>query len=173
MNLTKSSAERAAFDGALIGVALILSYVESLIPVSAVSLPGFKLGLANICIMFAVFFFGNTDGIIISFMRVILSNLLFGTPTSFFFALCGAILSLVFIIISKTFFKSEMGIIGISVAASALHNVGQTFAAFIIFGEIGVFAFLEWLLPLSVVTGIITGLITYLLLKRLEKVVKV
>ena len=46
--------KRTAVMGLLLALALILSYVESLIPV-AVGIPGIKLGLSNGVLLFAIY----------------------------------------------------------------------------------------------------------------------
>jgi len=155
--MTMSSAERAAYGGLFVAAAMIFSYVEMLIPLNALSVPGFKLGLANICVMIAFYYLGAVDAALISLTRILLTALLFGTPVSFIYSLVGGILSYSFLPISKYVVKEKISFIGISVVCASLHNVGQICVASIIFKEASIFWFLEWLLPISVLTGILTG----------------
>ena len=58
----------------LTAVAMILSYVESLLP--SVGIPGVKMGLANIAVIFALFRFGWKEAAALSLVRVVLVSLL-------------------------------------------------------------------------------------------------
>ncbi len=166
------SAKKAAYGGLLTCLALIFSYIETFIPLNfLVHIPGFKLGFANICVLLSVFSLGISYGMFVMLSKVFLSALLFGNPMSFLFSLGGSVLSFVFLSIAKRFLKDKVSFVGISVACAALHNTGQICVAGIIFGDPAVFLYLEWLLPVSVVTGIITGIIVQIVSKYTEKVV--
>ena len=157
--MTLSSAKRAAYGGLFTAVSMIFSYLETLIPLqSVIPVPGFKLGLANICIMLAIYLLGTADAFIISLARIALSSLLFGTPTTFLFSLGGGLLSFGFLLLAKYVFKDRVTYIGISVGSAAMHNVGQICVAALFFKDTAVFWYLEWLLPVSVITGIVTGI---------------
>ena len=76
----------------LTAVAMILSYVESLLP--SVGIPGVKMGLANIAVIFALFRFGWKEAAALSLVRVVLVSLLFGSVGAMLYSLAGAVLSL-------------------------------------------------------------------------------
>ena len=84
--------------GLLTALALILSYVESLIP-AFVAVPGVKMGLANIVVVFALYTLGPGEAAIVSIIRVLLSSLLFGSILSLSYSAAGAIISLLSMII--------------------------------------------------------------------------
>ena len=160
MIMMLSSAKRAAYGGLFTAVSLIFSYAESLIPLNLlIPIPGFKLGFANICIMLAFYYFGTIDAFLITLSKTVLTAILFGTPVSFLFSLGGGLLSFCFLIFSKYIIKERISFIGVSVGCAALHNVGQVCVAALFFKDTAIFWYLEWLLPVSVVTGIITGLL--------------
>lgn len=160
MTMTSSSAKRAAYGGLFTAASLIFSYAESLIPLNLfISVPGFKLGLANICILLAFYYLGTLDALLITLAKIALTALLFGSPISFLFSFGGGVLSFCFLIISKYLIKQNISYIGISVGCAALHNVGQICVAALFFKDSAIFWYLEWLLPVSVVTGLITGLL--------------
>ena len=69
---------KAAQLGMLLGVALILSYVESLIPF-AFGIPGMKLGLPNAAILIVLFIFGWKEALAINVLRIVVSGFLFGS----------------------------------------------------------------------------------------------
>lgn len=160
MIMTSLSAKRAAYGGLFTAASLIFSYAESLIPFNLlIPIPGFKLGLANICIMLAFYYLGTIDAFLITLSKTVLTAVLFGTPISFLFSLGGGLLSFCFLIVSKYIIKDRISFIGVSVGCAALHNIGQVCVASLFFKDTAIFWYLEWLLPVSVVTGIITGLL--------------
>ena len=156
--MTSPSAEKTAYGGLFTAVALIFAYAESFIPLNLfIPIPGFKLGLANICVMLAFYYLGSGIAFFVTIAKCLLTALLFGTPISFFFSLFGGLFSYCFLLVSKYLIKERISFIGISVACAALHNAGQVCAASLTFGDTAVFWYLEWLLPVSLVTGVITG----------------
>ncbi len=164
------SAKRVAFGGIFACLALILSYVESFLPMSYLTgIPGFKLGFANICVLIAVFSLGVGYGAFIMLLKVTLSALLFGSVTSFWFSLGGSVLAFAFLVVAKCILKDKLSFVGISVGSAALHNVGQVCVACLVFGDMALMLYLVWLLPVSIFTGIITGSVIQLVSKYTEK----
>lgn len=151
---------RAATCGILTSLALCVSLLESVIPIQAlVPLPGIKLGFANIVVLFALYRLGIGDAVIISLLRVCLSSLLFGSVTSFFFSLSGALLSLAVAILIKLFAEKVFSFVGLSVLCAAAHNTGQIIAACVTLGSPAPLSYLSLLLWASLLTGAITGCI--------------
>lgn len=163
----KSRARRVSYTALTLAVAMLLSYVESLVPLSF-ALPGMKLGLANVAIMFAFFRLGHASALFVSLARVLLSALLFGQASSFFFALLGALLSC-----SALLFLSLLGDkisrIGISVGCAAAHGIGQTAAAMLLYGSFGLISYLPLLLMAALPFGALSGLLLLLLERALPK----
>ena len=89
-----------AYLGLLLTLALILSYVESLIPIF-VSVPGVKLGLANLVVLICLYAYPSKYAFLISGMRVILAGLLFGSMFSILYSLAGAFFSLVMMLFTQ------------------------------------------------------------------------
>ena len=117
-------------------LALLLSYVEMLIPVLIQGVPGIKMGLPNIAIIFALYTLGAKKTIFISFARVAIMSLLFGNITYFLYSIVGAVFSLaVMIILRKLDFMSS---VGVSVAGALAHNIGQILVAMLL-TSIGIF----------------------------------
>ena len=155
--------KRIAVNALLLTLALIFSYVESLIPI-LFPIPGFKLGLANIVVMLVFYQSGELDCAVISFMRVVLISILFGNIPSLVFSLMGAVFSYFALVISKyPYDKQWITFIGVSVLCAAAHNIGQMSAAVFMFRSLAVITYLPWLLLLSVPTGIFNGFIMNLL----------
>jgi heptaprenyl diphosphate synthase len=145
---------------------MILSYVEAIIPINLViPFPGFKLGLANIAVAVAFFTLGYSYAVAVSLCRIGLTALLFGSITSFYFSVFGGVLTLLTLLSYKFFFYRTNGIIGLSVASAAMHNLGQCIACATLFGSYVLPFYLPYLLIFSLITGSVTALLVHQLLK--------
>lgn len=157
----KSRVKRLAHNALLLTVALIFSYIESVIPVYfIIPIPGFKLGLANIIVMFVFYYMNKIDALFISLARIFLIALLFGNISSFYYSLAGAVFA--YITLCITFPLKRSGVIsftGVSVLCSASHNTGQIMIAAVMFESAALMRYLPWLLVISIPAGIITGII--------------
>lgn len=174
MPLAENKTHRLVLDALLLSIALIFSYVEAIFPLTAfIPLPAFKLGLANVVIMLAVWIVSSIDAVFISLVRVVVMGLLFGNPVSIWFSLGGAVLSLLTLVILKRFASLKFSFVGISVLSAAAHNVGQIIFATAFFGVKTVFAYLPFLLVVSTVFGAICGaLVNFIFPKILKLKVK-
>lgn len=158
---------KIAFLGLSITLAMILSFVESQIPVFT-TIPGMKVGLPNLVMVFLLYRVGWKETVIVSLIRAFLVALLFGNLQSLIFSIAGAVLSLTgMILLKKTGLFSS---IAVSVTGGVLHNVGQIIAACLWTGTVQIAYYLPVLLVSGVCAGIAIGLIAGFLLKRLENV---
>lgn len=147
-------------------VAMMLSYIEALIPPVYSAVPGIKLGLANIAVIFALYSVDPKSAAFISLVRVALSALLFGSVMSFIYSFSGAVLSLAVMILLK---KSALfSAVGVSVAGAVMHNVGQVLCAVIILGTAEIGYYLIFLSVSAVISGVLVGLVSALLIKKLK-----
>ncbi|MBQ8208986.1 MAG: Gx transporter family protein [Clostridia bacterium] len=160
-NKRKSVAERTAIDGILAAVALVLSFLENMLPDVAFLPPGAKLGLANVAVMLAVLAVGIGDGFILVLIK---SGFVFLTrgASSFFMSISGglfsfAVLALIVIIAKKS--DKAFSYIFVSVCCALMHNIGQTVAVSIYMGTNLINAYLPVLLVFGILSGIITGVI--------------
>ena len=151
--------------GLLVALAMILSYVESLIP-AFVAVPGVKVGLANIVVIFALYTLGPVEALTVSILRVILSSFLFGSVLSLLYSLSGALLSLGGMIVMKKL--KIFSTLVVSVTGGVLHNVGQILVACLVLETDVLLYYLPVLILSGVVTGAVIGIIGYLVIKRLE-----
>jgi len=142
----------------LLSISVVLGLLESLIPIFSGVIPGIKLGLANIVIVYAIYKFSFKDALYISILRVILIGLLRTGLFSitFFFSLSGAIISLVVMYLVKKYTK--LSIVGVSIVGAIFHSIGQIIIAIIFLNNINIIYYLPILLISSVITGIIVGL---------------
>lgn len=157
--------KRVARTGLLIVLALALSYLESLIPLN-VGVPGIKLGLANLVVIFALYRLEARDAILISLIRVLLAAVLFGSVLSLAYSAAGAFLSFFVMLGLKA--SKKFSCTGVSIAGAVAHNLGQVLAAVVLL-ETGR---LVWYFPAlcvsSVVAGVCIGLVSALLIRRIK-----
>lgn len=149
----------------LTAVAMILSYVESLLP--SVGIPGVKMGLANIAVIFALFRFGWKEAAALSLVRVVLVSLLFGSVGAMLYSLAGAVLSLaVMALLRRT---DRFSTLGVSVAGGVAHNAGQILMAMLILQTRQLLGYLPVLAVAGIGGGILTGLAAALLIRRIPE----
>ena len=148
---------------------MILSFIESLIPPLAM-VPGVKIGLANIVTVFLLYTLGIRAAGAVSLIRVLLSALLFGNVQSLIFALSGALLSFVVMIVAKHLLP--FGTVGVSVLGAIAHNAGQIIAAVIVMETLGVAYYFIPLVISGTLGGVLVGIVAAVITARLEKVIK-
>ena len=148
-----------------VAVAMILSFVESRIP-AFVAIPGVKVGLANIAVIFALYKLGWREALSVSLVRVVLVALLFGSVVSLAYSIAGAVLSLsLMILLRKIGLFTE---IAVSVVGGITHDIGQIFVAFLLLESDVVFYYLPFLLVSGIIAGIAVGAASALLIKRIK-----
>ena len=104
---------RAAYFGVFTALALILSYVEILIPISF-GVPGVKLGLANLIIVIVLYKTDWKEALLLSVVRIVLAGFIFGNMFSILYSLAGGMLSLAVMAVLKK--GGSFSVAGVSVA---------------------------------------------------------
>ena len=146
-------------------LAMILSFVESQIP-AFVAVPGVKMGLANIAVVFAMYKLGWKEAVAISLVRVVLVSMLFGSIASLFYSLAGAALSLAGMGLLKR--SGKFTEIVVSVAGGILHNIGQIAMASLILETDALRYYLPFLLLSGTVAGVVIGVVSAIMVKRIR-----
>ena len=158
---------KVAFLGLCIALAMILSYVESLIP-PLVAVPGVKVGLPNLVIIFMLYKVSFKETVAVSLIRVLLVSILFGTVLSMAYSLVGAALSLLgMILLKKTGWFST---VAVSVIGGVLHNVGQILMAILVMETAQLIYYLPVLLITGTIAGVLIGVGASVIVKRMERV---
>ena len=158
---------KVAVFGVFTSLALILSYVELLIPINF-GIPGMKLGLANLLVMILLYKGCPRDALLLSVLRILLSGLIFGNMFSIFYSLGGGLLSLaVMVFLKKT---GQFTVAGISIGGGASHNVGQLLVAMFVVQTYQVGYYLPVLLIAGVITGAVIGILSAEVLKRTQSI---
>lgn len=153
----------------LLALSVVLNIIESIIPFFNGTIPGLKIGLANIVILFVLYNFSFKDALVLSILRVILVGILrtglFGL--TFFFSFSGAIFSIIMMYLVKRFTK--LSIIGVSIIGSISHSIGQILVAFIFVRNINIVYYLPWILLFAIPSGILVGFISKEIMKYFDK----
>ena len=149
----------------LTALALIIFTVEAQLPPLA-PIPGFKLGLANIITVYAMFRLGPRDTLLILLGRIFLGAVFAGAFSSLLFSLSGGILCyLAMLGLRRVLTERQLWVCGI--LGALCHNLGQMGAAVLVYNTAAVLVYLPPLLLAGMVTGAFTGLSAQLLLRRL------
>lgn len=148
-----------------IALAMILSFVESQIP-AFVAIPGVKIGLANIAVVFVLYKLGWKEAVLISLVRVFMVSVLFGTAVSLFYSVAGAVLSLTgMVLLRKTGLFST---VAVSVTGGVLHNVGQILMACLLLETNVIVYYLPFLILSGVIAGVIIGVVSAIMVNRVQ-----
>ena len=158
-------ASKVAQYGLLTALALVLSWLESLLP--PLGAPGVKLGLPNLAVVFALYRLGWKDACVISLVRVVLVTLLFGNGAALAYSVAGAALSLSLMgLLKKT---GKFSSVGVSVAGGVAHNAGQILVAMALLET----SRLAWYLPVlwvsGTIAGVLIGIVSGVLVKRVPE----
>lgn len=148
-------------------VALLLSYVEMLIGPLFTGVPGIKMGLPNIAIILVLYRIGTKEAIAVSFIRIVISSILFGNITMFWYSVAGAALSLAVMILLKRI--DSFSSLGVSVAGALAHNIGQILVAMLLMQTTQIGYYMIVLSITGTVSGIFVGLLGGFVIKRISK----
>lgn len=163
----RSPGRKITTAAAFVAAGLILGYIESFF-VLPVNIPGFRIGIANIAVVLALYLMGPVYGACVFLTRIVLAALLYGTPVSFMYSLCGALVSyLIMVIISKLGFS----VYGVSVAGAVFHNLAQIVVAYLLVENVYVMTYIPVLLFIGAIAGLLVGFISDIMYRRLRRIV--
>lgn len=155
--------KKIAVTGLLTALALILSYVESLVPMLP-GIPGVKLGLPNMLILLALYTYGWREALSINVMRILLTGFLFGNMFTIVYSLAGAGVSFLAMLTAGKLAVFSMK--SVSILGGVFHNIGQLFVACILVEGFSMLAYLPVLLVAGLLTGLLNGILAEQLYKR-------
>lgn len=160
-------AGKTAYLGLFCAVAILLGYVEALIPVFT-TVPGMKVGLPNLAIVTALYLYSWREAALVSAVRIAVNGLLFGNLFSFFFSLAGGALSLLAMALVKA--VGPFDCTGVSLIGGIAHNAGQIAVAIFLVDSVWVAYYFVPLAVTGLVAGVLIGLLSGILVRRLAKV---
>ena len=131
---------RAAYVGVLSALAIVLSYLESLIPVF-IAVPGVKLGLANAVIVVVLYKLGAREAFMVMFL----------------YSLCGGVVSYAVMLVLKKL--KVFSVSGVSIAGAVSHNLAQTILACFILENGSIAYYMSVLLITGAVSGLLIGVL--------------
>ena len=162
----ENKTKRIALYGMCIALAFILSYIESLFPVYG-AVPGMKLGLTNLVVVFALYYMNAKAAFTINIVRILLVAATFGNGVSLWYSLAGGMCSFLAMLLLKKL--GGFHLTTVSVAGSVFHNAGQIVVAVLLLGTRQVAWYFGMLCISGVVSGVVIGILTGIVLSRLPK----
>lgn len=156
-----SKTQDIALSGLLFALAMALSFVEGTLVIPGL-MPGMKLGLANIVVMYALFFMGGKQALVLDLLKALFVFLVSGW-TAGFLSLCGGLLSLAVMWVLYYHFPVRPTWFILSVCGALAHNVGQLLGASVILSS----AMSLYYAPVMLVFGLIMGSLTSITLRAL------
>lgn len=158
--------KRISYCAMFTALAMIFSYVESMIPINF-GVPGMKLGLANMVTIIGLYVFKPVETLVVVIMRILLTGFMFGNGMSIIYSLAGGILSFVIMLFAKKLKGFSM--IGVSILGGIFHNVGQILVAAIVVQSFKIAYYLPVLSISGTITGMVIGIVGQNILKILNK----
>ena len=160
---------KAAYLGLLLAFALILSYIEVLLPLQT-GIPGVKLGLANLAVLLCLYLFTVKEAMLLSVVKAVLTGLLFGNLYMIIYSLAGAVLSCLVMAVMIRLGKWHVPVV--SAMGGVMHNVGQLIIAYRTIETYGILYYVPILLIAGLITGLLIGMIVSLALPYVKKVIE-
>lgn len=149
-----------AFLGLFVAVSMVLSYVESLIPVY-LGAPGIKPGLANLFVLLLFMEKRPKEAVAVNLIRIVLSGFLFGNLFSIVYSLAGAALSMA--VMYGMLWMGRFHPFTTSVAGGIAHNIAQLLVALLVLDTDAMLYYLPVLVLFGGAAGILNGVLAGLL----------
>lgn len=163
----RNKSKTVALLGACTAVALVLAYLEAILPPLFPAVPGIKMGLPNIILVFLLYRRGPAFASAVSLLRVLLITLLFGNAMMLLYSLAGGALSMLLMwLLSRS---KGFSPVGVSVAGGVAHNIGQVLMAMLLLETPQLGYYLVVLTVTGTAAGILVGLAGALLIKKMPK----
>lgn len=155
------NADKITKIAVITAVGCVLGYIESLLP-PFISLPGFKIGLANIAVMFALYKYDTRSALFVTIIKCLITSLWFSGLNALIYSLFGGLFALGAMWLGK---RAKLSGVGVGMCGGVFHNIGQLVAACIMLGNTSSLYLASALLPLGLVTGAVVGTSVRLLMK--------
>lgn len=162
----QSPGKRTALLGISVGLGMMLTYLEANLPVF-MGVPGMKPGFSNILVVFILYVSGWKEALLVNFVRIMLSGLLFGNPFSIIYSLSGAAVSFIAMCVLKR--SGIFSCYGVSMTGGIFHNAGQIIAAIFLVENYRIILYLPILIVTGCATGLLTGFLSAAMIKRVGR----
>ena len=161
--MKKYDVKKIAIPGLLTALCIILGYVESLIPINLL-MPGIKIGLTNIVVIYALYALDAKSALLINILRILIVGFLFGNGISIIYSLSGGILAFIIMLAAK---RAGLFMPTVSILGGIFHNIGQLLACMVLLKTYTVLYYMIVLFFAGIISGGIVGLLAILILKRI------
>lgn len=165
--MNQRSIQRLTAAGLLAALALALSFLEGLLP--PLPIPGARLGLANVTVMFALAYVSPSCAATLTVIKALFALLRGGT--AFLMSAAGGVCAFLLMWLARRMLGDRLGAVGLGIVGAVSHNAGQWLVAYLLLGRAMVY-YAPLLLLLAVPAGAVTGLTLHVVgpyLKRLTK----
>lgn len=160
--------KKTAYMGLLLAFALILSYIEAILPFQS-GIPGMKLGLANLAVVLCMYLFGWQETLILTIAKALLAGFLFGSLSMILYSVAGALLSALAMLGLKKTHWFHVPVV--SAAGGVMHNLGQVLVAAFVIESYGIFYYIPILMVAGLITGIVIGVTAALVLPYIQNII--
>ncbi|PLX94339.1 MAG: hypothetical protein C0621_05555 [Desulfuromonas sp.] len=164
-----AEARRSHFVALFTALAVGLHAVDVLLPSP---LPWFRLGLANILTLVALFLYGDRAAWTVTLGRIGIGSLLLGRLFSpgFFLSFSGGVCAVMLMCGVRRFFPRLFGPIGISLLGAVGHVSGQLLIAWLLLvRHPDLWRLYPWLLLAALVSGLLNGFVADRVLEILRR----
>ncbi len=158
--------KKIPYLGVFTALALLLGYVESLVPLPFL-VPGMKLGLGNVIVLLLLYLMDIKSAFFVSLIKVLLSGLLFSGFSSMLYSLAGAMVGLMLMCIGKKI--NALGMVGVSVLGGIGHNIGQIVVAVLVIENLNLLYYFPVLLICGTITGVLVGVVGSTSIRYIER----
>lgn len=158
MKKKRFSVHKMTLLSIMLALAVALGVAESFLP-SLGPVGGIRLGLANLLILLCLYELGFFEALFLDLAKVLLVNLIRGSflQMGFYMSLAGALAS--FLAMAALYKLKVFTEVGVSTVGSLLHSLAQVSVGALILGSAGVFYYYCFLMPLSLLTGVLIGML--------------
>lgn len=160
-----TASRKIAMLGLLSAFAIVISYIEALIPIN-IGIPGVKPGFPNLVIIIVLFSFGIKEAGIVNFIRILTVGFMFGNIMSIAFSIAGAVLSLIVMWIVKKI--PGVSMLGVSVCGGVAHNIGQIIIAILVTSVYSLTFYIPFLIIGGIITGMLIGIVGSIVQKNIH-----
>lgn len=163
---SRPSVERLTQVATLAAVGLVLSYVESMVPLPT-AVPGVKLGLSNVAVLVCLCTVDARAAALVAVVKVLAAGFLFGSPMMIAYSAAGTLLAFLSMLLMERVL--DAGEVATSMVAAIMHNAGQVLVATLVLSAPAVLLSLPVLAAAACVTGALTGLVARGVLASLRR----
>ncbi len=145
---------RLTTTAVLAALAMALSFLEGLLP--PLPVPGARLGLANLAVMYALVGLSFPCAAGITAVKAVFA--LLRGPITYLMSTVGGVFALLAMAVVHRMCRKHLSFIGVGVLGAAAHNVGQLLVSLLLLGS-AMWYYAPLLLLMAVPTGVVTGLV--------------